>query len=108
MSKYGNVKVTFDGIVFDSKKERERFIDLRMLERAGKIENLELQPEYELIPKSRTERAVKYRGDFRYIENGKVIVEDVKSTATAKDKAYIIKRKLMKWRCPDVEFREVK
>jgi len=108
MSKYGNVKVTFDGVVFDSKKERDRYIDLRILERAGEIENLELQPEYELIPKSKTERAVKYRGDFRYTEDGHTVVEDVKSTATEKDKAYIIKRKLMRWRYPRVEFREVK
>ena len=68
-----------------------------MLERAKEIQGLELQKEYTLIPsqyidKRCVERAVKYKADFVYQENGKTIVEDTKGMRT---KDYIIKRKLM-------------
>ncbi len=47
-SKYGAVKTTVDGITFDSKKEAARYIELKALEAAGKIFNLQLQPRYRL------------------------------------------------------------
>lgn len=50
MQKYGSKKVTYDGIVFDSKKEMRRYCELKLLERAGKIKDLELQKTFELIP----------------------------------------------------------
>jgi hypothetical protein len=59
------------------------------------------------LPKLKDERAVKYFADFIYKENEKIIVEDVKSEATKKDKAYIIKRKLFKYNHPNIIFREV-
>lgn len=95
--KYHNKKVTFDGEIFDSKKEASRFIELRLLERAGKIQELRRQVEFELIPSQKLngktiERKCSYRADFVYSENGKTIVEDTKGFRT---KEYIIKRKLM-------------
>ena len=93
-----------DGIAFDSRKEAGRWKELRILELTGQIEKLERQVEYELVPKNGSERAVKYLADFRYRENGKTIVEDVKGFKT---KDYVIKRKLFKWRNPEIEFREV-
>ena len=50
-----------------------------------------------------------YVADFIYQEvaSGKLICEDVKSDATRKDKAYIIKRKLFKYLYKNYEFREV-
>lgn len=95
--KYHNRRTVVDGIVFDSAREARRYSELKLLERAGEIENLELQKEYELIPPQwiggkRAERAVKYKADFAYRENGETIVEDTKGVRT---KDYIIKRKLM-------------
>ncbi len=96
--KYSNQKTTFDGITFDSKKEADRYCELLFLQRAGVISNLELQKEYKLIPAQYDdngkciERAVKYKADFVYTENGKTVVEDTKGMKT---KEYIIKRKLM-------------
>lgn len=70
------------------------------MERAGLISDLERQVKYVLIPAQRingkvVEREVSYNADFRYIENGVIVVEDVKSEITRKDKAYILKRKMM-------------
>lgn len=97
MQKYRNKKVTIDGIVFDSKREAKRYTELKLLEKAGQIQGLELQKEYVLIPSQKingkvAERAVKYKADFVYTENGKTVVEDTKGMRT---KDYIIKRKLM-------------
>jgi hypothetical protein len=103
MSKYHNKKVVFNNIKFDSKFEAKRYGELLLLEKAGAITNLELQKSFELIPTQYEtlangkrgkclERAVTYKADFVYIENGKQVVEDVKGMKT---KDYIIKRKLM-------------
>lgn len=103
MSKYGNQKTVLDGITFDSRKEANRWAELKLLERAGKISFLERQPSFVLIPKQVRdgkviERPVVYKADFTYEDNetGQVVVEDVKSQAT-KTKEYVIKRKLMLW-----------
>lgn len=99
--KYKNTKILLDGIEFDSKKESKRYCELKMLERAGAIQDLQLQVPFILIPaqyrevngKNKcVERACKYIADFVYTENGQRIVEDTKGFKT---KDYIIKRKLM-------------
>lgn len=68
--KYHNKKTVADGIKFDSKLEAERYAQLKILERAGVIRDLELQPEYELIPSfkkdGKTWRKTVYKADFRY------------------------------------------
>jgi len=94
-------------IKFDSIAERNRFLELRLLELSKKISGLELQKTFELLPKQSKERAVKCRVDFFYVENGKSIVEEFKSKMTAKLGDYIIKRKLFKWKYPEIEHREV-
>lgn len=91
-NKYGNKKVTVDGIEFDSKKEARRYSELKLLERAGEIQDLQLQVKFELIPKQKGERACNYIADFVYTENGQTVVEDTKGFKTPE---YIIKRKLM-------------
>ena len=106
MSKYGNRKTTVDGITFDSKKEAERYCELNLMEKAGKIKSLRLQERFCLIPtiegKGRkvVQRAVYYIADFTYYEkqgdNWKWIVEDVKSPAT-KTAVYKLKKKLLRW-----------
>lgn len=100
-NKYGNKKVVVDGIKFDSQAEMQHWFDLSILERAGQIRNLELQPEYKLPG------GVTYRADFRYEANGMTIVEDVKSPATAKEKSFRIKWKQAQELYPDIEWRLV-
>lgn len=116
-SKYHNNKYTIDGIEFASKKEASRYTELKLLEKAGKIKDLELQKSYELIPaqyeestdvytkgahkgehkKVLLEREIVYRADFVYTdcETGQQVVEDTKGMST---KEYVIKRKLLLWR----------
>lgn len=89
----------YDGMDFDSKKELVRYCELKLLEKGGKITNLERQVPFMLVPNQIedgrvVERAVKYIADFTYYENGQFVVEDVKSPVTRTD-AYKIKRKLM-------------
>ncbi|MBQ2175640.1 MAG: DUF1064 domain-containing protein, partial [Alphaproteobacteria bacterium] len=48
--KYNNKKIIVDGIKFDSKKEALRYKELKMLEKAGIISNLQRQVKYTLIP----------------------------------------------------------
>ena len=99
-------KIEIDGIKFDSRKEGSRWIELKMLEKSGSIKNLERQKRFEIVPKTKDERAVYYIADFVYEQDGKLVCEDVKSPATRKDKIYIIKRKLFKYNYPGYEFRE--
>lgn len=99
MNKYKNKKVSVDGKVFDSIKEYQRYCELRLLERAGRIKDLQMQVKFELIPPQKmngktVERACSYVADFVYLQDGVKVVEDTKSEAT-RTKDYIIKRKLM-------------
>ncbi|MBR5199226.1 MAG: DUF1064 domain-containing protein [Bacteroidales bacterium] len=117
-NKYGakKIKDPATGYVFDSKHEFNRWCELRLLERAGKITELRRQVKYVLIPAQREastevykagpnkglpkpgaviEKACTYVADFRYFdENGKLVVEDAKGHKT---EAYKIKKKLMLW-----------
>lgn len=94
-NKYGNRKVVIDNKEFDSQKEGNRYLELKLLQRAGKIKDLKLQVKFELIPKQQGERACNYIADFVYEENGETVVEDTKGFRTAD---YKIKRKLMLYR----------
>ena len=112
--KYRNKKITIDGITFDSIREGNRYRELKLLEKAGKISVLRRQVKFILIPAQFgkptekytrgpkkgqykrgeiLERECAYIADFVYIdENGKKVVEDAKGMRT---KDYIIKKKLM-------------
>lgn len=92
-SKYGNKKVVFDGVTFASKKECNRYQTLKMLERAGEIQDLQLQVPFVLVEKQPGMRAMKYVADFVYTKDGRRIVEDAKGKKT---QTYIDKKKLMK------------
>ena len=106
MNKYRNIKTYIGAVQFDSQKEANKFLELKMLEKAGVIKNLERQKRFKIVPKTNDERAVFYVADFVYIQDGKLIVEDVKSDITRKNSTYIIKRKLFKYLFPEYEFRE--
>lgn len=122
--KLNNQSITIDGIEFDSKKEGNRYCELKLLQQSGEISNLELQKRYELIPaqyetietgeyykvgakkgqpKTKQvciEQSVVYIADFVYQENGQTVVEDVKGfrdTSSATYAKFVLKRKMMLW-----------
>lgn len=102
-SKYKNKKVEWQGIKFDSIKERDRYLYLKDMERLGQIEDLKLQVKYELIPSyeinGRKVRNVSYIADFTYykVHNKgdilvkELIVEDCKGYRT---EVYKLKKKI--------------
>ena len=67
-------------------------MELKLLERAGVIKDLRRQVPYILINKSSYGRAIKYVADFVYLENGQLVVEDVKGVRTP---VYKLKKRLM-------------
>lgn len=115
-SKYNARKKEVDGITFDSVKESRRYQQLKALEKAGLISELELQKKFVLIPAIREadsvgarggikkgkiiEREVAYYADFYYKDkNGNTIVEDVKGCKIGGAyQIFKIKKKLMLWR----------
>lgn len=99
-SKYGNRKAEANGIKFDSKKEARRYMELRQLETMGKISDLKLQHTFTLQEAFTTEEgkrveAIRYIADFTYMEDGKFVVEDVKSPATRSNPVYRVKNRMM-------------
>jgi len=98
-SKYGAKKVFTEEGEFDSQGEYKRWRELKLLEKAGVIKNLQRQVTYELLPKQeykgKTIRSVKYVADFVYEQDGEEVVEDFKGVRTD---LYLLKKKLMLWR----------
>jgi hypothetical protein len=98
-TKMKNRKTEVDGLKFDSKAESRRYLELKELALTHKIEDLRCQVPFILLPSQYlegkcVERGVKYVADFTYMENGQLIVEDVKSPISITP-SYIIKRKMM-------------
>jgi hypothetical protein len=95
VTKYRNKRSEYNGIGFDSRKEADRYQELLLLEKAGLIREIELQPRYDLIVNGH--KLGFYKGDFRYEEvaTGRSITEDVKSPIT-KTAVYRLKKKLVK------------
>lgn len=109
--KYHNIKtMTSDGIEHHSQAEAKRWIQLKLLEKAGEIKDLQRQVKYVLIPsqkegKKTIERECSYIADFVYTDKqGNIVVEDTKGFRT---KDYTIKRKLMLW-VHKIKVKEVK
>ena len=108
-NKYQAQKCEFNGEKFDSRKELQRWLELRLLERSGEISDLHRQVKFELVPTQREsdtigkrggvirgkviEHGVSYIADFVYKDKQcNTVVEDTKGMRT---KEYVIKRKLM-------------
>lgn len=94
-SKYGNRWTTAaDGRKFQSAREARRYGVLRLLEAAGEIANLELQPKFPCVVNGVL--VTTWRGDFRYFDKatGAVVIEDAKSKAT-RTEAYVVRKKLV-------------
>ena len=123
-TKLNNKSIVVDGIEFQSTKEGKRYSDLKLLQRAGEISDLELQKKYELIPaqyetvetgeyykvgerkgqpkmkRTCIEQSVVYIADFVYRQNGQTVVEDVKGyrdPSSATYAKFVLKRKMMLW-----------
>ena len=101
-SKYRNVKTVVDGVTFDSGAEARRYGELKLLERAGEIENLELQPKFDCIIDGK--KVCRYRADFSYFTKEKRVVEDVKGFKTP---VYRLKKKLVEALFPGVTITEI-
>lgn len=112
--KYNNKKITIAGKMYDSRLEAKRYMYLSDLQAKGIISNLDRQVTFNLIPVQKgtktiylktkekqveyvIERPVDYIADFTYTINatGEWVVEDTKSTVTASEPSFVIKRKLM-------------
>jgi hypothetical protein len=112
--KYRNVKceaqVQGDLVVFDSTAEKDRYLYLSLLEKAGEIAELATQPKFELEPgfsrNGKKHRPEHYFADFSYRRGSALVVEDVKSSGTRTD-LYKSKLKRFLKRYPDAVFIEV-
>jgi len=94
-SKFRSIKTVVDGISFDSRKEARRYGELQLLQAAGEISDLELQPRFKFEVNGRpvkirsdgfpNGRQAGYTADFRYWSTHRQmwVIEDVKSPATA-------------------------
>ena len=111
-SKYNAKKITIDGHNFPSKREAERYCELKLFLKAELIRNLVLQPRFllqdEFFDKNGVKhKKIEYVADFLYIDNdGKAIVEDVKGVLTD---VYKLKKKMFLKKYDDqYEFREIR
>ena len=101
--KYGNAITEVDGIRFDSRKEAKYYEDLLWQQRTGAVKSIELQPAYEVAGKKI--RPIIYKADFKVTEaSGHVYYVDTKGMRT---QVYLIKKKMLLYRYPDIDFREV-
>lgn len=114
-NKYGNKKLSLDGVVWDSKREYQRWIVLEKAQSEGLISGLERQPKFELLPGIREkyvkhlktknkvcERTIQlpinYTADFRYFKDGKEVIEDVKASAYMIPKEFVLKEKMFRYK----------
>ena len=99
-NKYHARKCTVNGIRFDSMREAKRYQELLLLEQAGEIHSLTLQPEYKIWVTNRwTNEFVeigRYRVDFWYIDcaTEATVIENAKSPAT-RTTAYRLRKRLV-------------
>lgn len=97
-SKFGNLKTEIitsgEQVIYDSRKEAKIAQVLRYRELAGEISQLKRQVQFSFELNGIL--ICRYYADFTYIENGKLIVADVKSKFTRKLPVYVLKKKLMR------------
>jgi len=120
--KYGAVATVVEGIRFASKAEARRYAELKLLDKAGDIRNLKLQPRFVLMAPvirgglkdinrgvfERVSPIGEYRADFSYEEQlgpvWRLIIEDVKGVRT---QMYIWKKRHFE-RQYDIEISEIR
>jgi hypothetical protein len=111
-NKYNAKKIKIDGHTFDSKREAERYCELKLFLKAGEIRNLVLQPRFilqdEFFDKNEIKhKKIEYVADFLYNDKeGRNVVEDVKGVLTD---VYKIKKKMfLKIYDEHYDFREIR
>ena len=108
--KYGAKKTTIGDIIFPSQAEAQYYTELKLLQRAREVVEIELQPKYTLQPgfthRGRKIQPITYTADFRVTyADGRVEVVDVKGVRTQQ---YQLRKKMLLFRYPEIDFREVK
>ena len=110
-SKYGNKKVTIDGITFDSQREARRWQELKLLENAGEISHLERQGKIYLYSGTTpitydSGRKAFWKFDFAYFcsRRNKRILEDAKGFRTD---VFKLKKAILKANYIGIEIVEV-
>jgi len=103
-NKYFNEKVEIDGIEFQSIKEANYYSEAKLLQITGEIIDIELQPEYELLPgftkNGKKYRPTKYKADFKITyKDNRVEVVDTKGVKTS---VFRLKQKLFEYKYPDL------
>ena len=109
-NKFNNVRCEFDGLKFDSKKEMERYKFLLEKKAEGVIYDLVVHPRFPfilpdgrkvLIKGEKRNTCARYTADFSYYlskdgpfkaKEGRYVVEDMKSPATAKEGQFKLRR----------------
>lgn len=103
-NKYKAKKKVVDGITFDSIREFNRYLELKLLERSGEIENIKPHPRFELIIDGK--RIGRYTADFQYelISSGEIVVEDVKSKPTMTE-AFSLRKRVFEALYPGIKLK---
>lgn len=110
MNKYHNKKIRIDGHDFDSKKEAKRYTELKLLQQAQLITDLQMQVRYKVLDgfkkNGKTYLPITYIADFVYYDKflKKTVVEDTKGYRT---EVYKIKKKLFESRYKELEIVEL-
>lgn len=99
--KYGNIPCKLDGLKFDSKKERNRWMMLGILQRTGAISDLRRQVMVDLVIDGRIIRRMRW--DFGYTEQGRPILDDTKGAPATE--GWLIKLDFLRALQPDLELR---
>jgi hypothetical protein len=91
-NKYNAKRVKIDNIWFASMHEGKRYQELMLLQRAGQIQDLQLQVPFVITVNGK--KICKYLADFQYIDTstGKTVIEDAKGY---RNNLYVLKKKLV-------------
>lgn len=91
-TKYNNKKTNVNGILFDSKKEADRYVLLTHRADIGEVVDIHLQVPFVFALEGK--KMFTYKADFVYFDKvaNKIVVEDVKGFRTP---LYKLKKKLI-------------
>jgi hypothetical protein len=111
MNKY-NARPTHcqHGHTHASKREAKRCDELHLLQRAGEISDLEIEPVFRFVINGKqlkmgNGQAARYTPDFVYVENGREICEDVKGVVV---RDFPLRAALFRHLFPTIELRVLK
>jgi hypothetical protein len=95
--KYRAEPTEVDGHRFPSKREATRYEHLKLMQKAGEIADLELQPQYPIVvttPAGVKVKAGVYTADFRYTrKGGGTVIEDAKGFKA--NEAYRLRKRIV-------------